>query len=449
MKGHKGFAVAVVAAVALASAGCDREKRSDSDQRYGAAPAKDSAVTYQPEVVFVGGGSASIRSVAGDALTWRIDPRAKHADELAKGKIMFLTGRAVGRVLDLKPEGDDLAVTLGPVDITDVIREGTFKGEDRPIDLGSPTRYEAGEPFWSEYDVDESEVDSNGPRLASVGNAAKFNVTPICCSGGVGAGFTYDGGGIRLAGKVQLLMAKPSASFHLEIHGGKVGRAELQVAGMAGLRVEIAGATNIGQNVNKQIPIPVDFSVPIGTVLGVPFAATVNQIIGVQTAFSAKDGNLKAEGEWSLSGALGFGYANGSFGVHAPRDLKVKSSLTDSIYGPSVGVSGIIVSYQAAFRVGLGAFGFTAGLYFKFTMTVGLSVGSALGAPIELCRSAQVGIWAAYGVGYTIPAGLVKVINQFLSLLNVAPVPKEAGIGNVENVFNRMVIQPDVPICRA
>ncbi|MEV0805295.1 hypothetical protein [Micromonospora sp. NPDC050200] len=471
---------------------------ADADQRYGAAPTRHPDVTYQPDVVFVGGGGGSVRSLSDDALTWRIDPGASGADQLARGKVMFLTGRAVGRVLDVRRDGGDLAVTLGPVDITEVIRDGTFAG-DRPVSFDSPTRYDAGTPFWAEYDAGSSAgAGGGGPAtpvvttptragasavirttVATVGRpgsatvsparreaappqdgavrqeavagrqrVAGFAVTPICCANGVGARFSYDGGGLRIVGTVTLLMKSPSARFHLEIRGGAVRRAELRIGGMAGLRIEIAGATNAGQNVNKRIPIPLDFSVPVGEVLGVPFSVTANQLVGVQTAFSAKDGNIKAAGEWSLGGSLGFGYADGAFGVTKPWNLTVRNSITDSIFGPSVGVSGIIVHYQAAFRVGLGAFGFTSGLYTTVTATAGLTVGSALGAPIELCRSTQLGLWLDYGVGYRIPAGLVKVINAFLELINVGPIEEKAGIGRVDNVFNKLDIQPDAKICR-
>jgi len=122
------------------------------DQRYGAAPAPDPKVTYQPDVVFVGGGGGSVRGLSEDALTWRIDPGASGADKLARGKVMFLTGRAVGRVLDVRRDADDLAVTLGPVNITDVIRDGTF-ASDGPVSLEKPVRYDAGTPFWTEYDA--------------------------------------------------------------------------------------------------------------------------------------------------------------------------------------------------------------------------------------------------------------------------------------------------------
>lgn len=475
-----GLAVAVVLVLGTAACAGGRSPTgpdgAEGDQRYGPAPVPHPEVTYQPDVVIVGGGSGSVRAVSPDALTWFIDPRAERADDLRPGEIMFLTGRAVGRILDVRRDGEHLAVTLGPVDITEVIRDGTFTAE-QPVPLDAPQRHDAGAPFWAEYDADPAgPPETFGPGPVTAGAAVRvgdlapgsfhvaaapaavpapprrqaggFSVTPTCCTGGVGARFTYDSGGIRLAGQVTLLMEKPSGRFHLEIRGGTVQRAEMRIHGMAGLRVEIAGATTVKENISRHIPIPVDFSVPIGQILGVPFSATVNQIVGVQTAFSSEDGNIKAAGEWSLSGSLGFGYVNGSFQGPSLAEFTTRNSILDSVTGVSVGVTGIIVSYQAAFRIGLGAFGFTAGLYLKMTVTVGLTVGSALGAPLTLCRGAQLGIWADYGVGYRIPSGLVKAINAFLELINVSPIDREGGIGTVENLFNRSVVQPDVPLCR-
>jgi hypothetical protein len=80
----------------------------DAELRYGQAPAPNPAVTYQPDVVMVGGGAASVRSVTADGLTWRLDPRAGRADQLKPGKILFVTGRGVGRVLDARRDGGDV-----------------------------------------------------------------------------------------------------------------------------------------------------------------------------------------------------------------------------------------------------------------------------------------------------------------------------------------------------
>lgn len=428
---------------------------AEAEQRYGAAPTPHPDVTYQPDVVIVGGGADSVRSVAADTFTWRIDPAADNADQLAPGKVMFLTGRAVGRVIDVRRDGDDLAVALGPVDITEVIRDGTFSSAE-PVPLAAAVAYPDAAASWSETADDSggagggvSGNPSGGLVVPAAARAAGLSAAPICCADGVGTSFTYQTDSVRLVGKVALKMAKPAASFHLEIQGARVTRAELQIQGAAALRVEINGATATGRNINRRIPIPVDFSVPIGQVLGVPFSATVTQVIGVQTAFSSKDGNIKATGEWSLNRSIGFGYANGAFGVHAPSSIGVDQSLINSITGISVGVNGLILDYHAKFQVGLGALGFTAGLYFELTVTLGMTIGSAAGAPIEVCRSAQLGLWASYGVGYTIPAGLATVINTFLQLFNAKPIPKQGGVGNTKNLYDKYVVHPNVPICRA
>jgi hypothetical protein len=161
------------------------------------------------------------------------------------------------------------------------------------------------------------------------------------------------------------------------------------------------------------------------------------------TAFSAKNGNIEAEGEWSLGGAFGFGYANGSFGLQKPQ-LAATSTIVDSIQGISMGVNGIVVVYQARFHVGIGAFGFNTGL----TASAGLTIGSAAGSPIKLCRSAHVGVWLNYGVGYSMPAAVQQVINFFLRLFDAKPIERQGGIGSTENVVNSYTLVPDSPICR-
>jgi hypothetical protein len=224
----------------------------------------------------------------------------------------------------------------------------------------------------------------------------------------------------------------------------------LQISGAAALRIHVEAATQTGTNINKRLVVPVDFTVPIGQILGVPFAVTVNQYVGVQTAFSSKDGNISATGEWGIDKTLEFGYVNGRFGtVTGPSSLALRDSIVDSMRGISVGVTGIIVNHNARFNVGLGAAGFTAGLYFVLTTNAGLTIGSAAGAPFALCRGAQIGIWGRYGIGYTIPAGLVKAINAFLDLVNAKPIEASGGIEQVTNFFDKYDYQPRVPICRA
>ena len=56
------------------------------------------------------------------------------------GKIFFLTGRAVGRVLDVRKDGGNLVVVVGPVQLTEVIREAHLT-IDMPIDFGEAIAY--------------------------------------------------------------------------------------------------------------------------------------------------------------------------------------------------------------------------------------------------------------------------------------------------------------------
>ncbi|MGW7672065.1 hypothetical protein ACWGJX_33960 [Streptomyces sp. NPDC054775] len=100
---------------------------------YGAGPVEDRSVTYQSDVVLVEGGAGAIRSASPDGLTWTIDGRAAGAADVEVGKVMYVTSRAVGRVVRIRQEGGDLAVTLAPVALTEVFRDAPFH-TDRKID---------------------------------------------------------------------------------------------------------------------------------------------------------------------------------------------------------------------------------------------------------------------------------------------------------------------------
>ena len=63
--------------------------------RYGASPEQSSKITYQPDVVFVGGAD-SIVSVSADGLIWTISGSAPNVNELRPGKIMFASSLGVG-----------------------------------------------------------------------------------------------------------------------------------------------------------------------------------------------------------------------------------------------------------------------------------------------------------------------------------------------------------------
>jgi hypothetical protein len=112
---------------------------TEAEIRYGVSPTRnDSHFVYEDNVVIVEHGAEAIHSLSSDGLTWAIDANAPHADEIKPGKIVFLTSRAVGRVLGAERKGNDLAVIFGPVELTDVFKE-VHVPIDEPIDLDSMT----------------------------------------------------------------------------------------------------------------------------------------------------------------------------------------------------------------------------------------------------------------------------------------------------------------------
>ncbi len=116
-------AAAVAETRASTSAGAPAPMLSDVEARYGVSPKLDPSVTYQPDVIVMEHGAEAIRAPTADGFTWTLDGSAQGASEIEPGKILFATGRVVGRVLKVERKGPDVAVTLGPIELTDVIKE--------------------------------------------------------------------------------------------------------------------------------------------------------------------------------------------------------------------------------------------------------------------------------------------------------------------------------------
>lgn len=215
--------------------------------------------------------------------------------------------------------------------------------------------------------------------------------------------------------------------------------AELEVSGAAGIEMDVSAASAIGtaRQLDRSLPIPIDFSVPVGHVLGLPFTLSARQEIEIKTAFSARNGNIKAKASNSIGGTVAFGYRGGQWGTRTPPPPTVQTSLLDSIKGVSVGVNGIVVASTTTFTLGIGAFGFTTGLNLGFVVSTGMTVGASLDRMAPLwnvdgtaikCRGANLNIDATYQVGYTLPSVVVKVINFLMKPFGIKPVPRTGGI---------------------
>ncbi|NEA33711.1 hypothetical protein [Streptomyces sp. SID13031] len=146
MKLHRGLAaMLVVTLTTLTACGSGPKDSADTsssgkvtlEQRYGKAPVKSPKdMTYQPGVVIIGGGPKAIRHVSSDGLTWTMDKSASGMSDLAPGKVMYASSKALGKVVKVEPAGDDVAVLLAPIELTDLIKDGTLEF-DEPLDVGA------------------------------------------------------------------------------------------------------------------------------------------------------------------------------------------------------------------------------------------------------------------------------------------------------------------------
>jgi hypothetical protein len=146
----------------------------DLVSKFGYAPQPNPRVTYQPDVLLLTDGPKIIRGVSEDGFTWTLDRNGRGVENLKVGSIMFATSRAVGRVIDIRPRGTTVDVTVLPVQITEIIRDANLV-INQPLSAASlgPQSYLAR----SEDNDDDFGIPENVPSrvLASSRSAAMAN----------------------------------------------------------------------------------------------------------------------------------------------------------------------------------------------------------------------------------------------------------------------------------
>jgi hypothetical protein len=115
---------------------------TESEKKFGIAPRRGPGVEYQSDVILMEHGDQAIRSFASNGLSWNFDANAPQVDQFQVGKVVFATGRAVGRVLALERHGDQVSAILGPVQLTDLVKRGKFSYH-QPLDLSQAIAYVA------------------------------------------------------------------------------------------------------------------------------------------------------------------------------------------------------------------------------------------------------------------------------------------------------------------
>jgi hypothetical protein len=415
-----------------------RSEMTPAELKYGIAPIPDATITYQPDVVVVGGGGDAIRAQSTNGFIWTIDANAPHAADLAPGKIFFMTNRAVGRVLDVRPEGANLVVVVGPVNLTDVVKEADIT-IDTPIDFNEAIAYTSPE-LPGRVDVIALRTAGNDATITpvawstasgegeqqpvaptpDVSNLVNFKVKPIVNRFGVGIEANTDAGGLKLSTEATLHIAAPRFEAHIKITPtGGVEQASLTLTGGAGLTWSFTAGTDVGRraNVNGILTPDTDFSIPLYGIGPLPFALTVRQRLVVKTALGVRNTTLSANGNYTFDGAFTVGVVNSKWTIGGPTNFAAEQNMMKTAEGISFGAAGIDLADEVKVITGIGVHGFAAGPYFRVTSALGVFKGSSLGM-IE-CKEATVNVKLSGGVGYVIPKVVTNLFNAILSGLNI------------------------------
>ncbi len=432
--------------------------------KYGVSPTRNSQVTYQDNVIVMEHGAEAIRGLSSNGLSYTIDGNAPGAKDIVKDKILFATGRVVGRVLEVKRSGNDVAVTLGPVELTDVFKEAHISYHGT-LDPDQMIVYQAPADYPGTF-IDQDAAASPSAMRGSAGMPMQIaqlstSVPSGWGSGGCGAAFdgvlqksphSGCGGGGGAAGQVidivknglhfipdlsqglgvtstgfkngvkytayaGLQLNHPDFTFNLDIRGGRLNTAEVEVAINGKFRISFDGGTGGDfTNPNQITEIPVDLSIPLP--VAAPFAVTLHNAILIQTLLTAKQATLNVKGIYSLSGTVKAGIVNGKPAGSADLSVTVDQGLTESLAGVSLGVNGVVLGYNGKILAGIGAFSLAVGPYVGLKATVGATRGSdaQTGMVGYTCRSSEFNMDMGYGVGVAVPHFVVDIINGILGV---------------------------------
>lgn len=433
----------------------DPHTLTPSQVKFGIAPKRDPSVEYQPDVIVMEQGDKAIKSIAGDGMSWTFDANAPQVSDFQEDKIVFATGRAVGRVLALKKQGGNVTVILGPVQITDVIKNGSF-AFDGPINLDNVIAYAA--PDYPEPPVtDESKTsflysapffpsDNAGagrlleaqqltpgilgkPQLPTqyvqdINNAQQVINDPpsvdiqdmassvFATSTGVGMQLRYNKNGLNVKATSQISIRNSGLGFFLTIKNGVPDTFGVQIKGAAGvmLAMDASAAQDFQVNLHKTLYIPIDLSIPLGG--PVPISLSFAQSFSISTAFSAKTSVLNAKGDYGFSGGVVAGCWHGSCRAGTPAEVHANTDIGQSAQGISVGINSLVMGASIRAMVGLGGFGFSTGVYGGLRFT-----GTVLRAPdiAYACRQGTIESYIDSGIGYSIPQWVSTAVNFFLS----------------------------------
>ena len=421
----------------------DPAKLTASERKYGVAPKRDPRVTYQEGVILMEHGDEALREAKTDGITFSFDANAEHVGELAEGKIVFATGRVVGRIGQLTRQGDAVTVKLAPIALTDVIKKATlmldsgfsakdlifYTAPDFPNTIdntaakSSELRREINEPNflladlpggWSGLSVIRPPQPPTLPA-PDLNLSSALHVHPaIGSDGGIGINFSYVKNGVIFNAYGQLVLPSPRVRFLLDIDPSGIKTFGIEISGSIGLRMSVEAMSDVERyvNVDATTVTPLDITLPC-PLAGIPLALNFSTSFTLHTKFAAKSSVLTSSGAWNLNGTLFVGKKGGADSHEVPR-VNNTSSLAANVSGVSVGINRIGGAVKIKPMIGLGGFGFMTGVFMGVTFSA--EVGKQASQAMVDCHVANGSASIDSGVGYKVPAAFAQLINGVLSI---------------------------------
>jgi len=430
----------------------DPQKLTASERKYGIAPKRDPRITYQDGVILMEHGDEAIREARTDGMTFSFDAKAEHVGELAEGKIVFATGRVVGRIGQLTRDGDTVTVKLAPITLTDVIKKGTFlmdssfsakdlifyTAPDFPNTIDNTANKQSSDlrreiieprflpaampqgmsPLASELGKNLSVTEPPKPPTLPAPDltlTAGLKVQPaVGADGGIGINFSYQKNGVSFDAYGQLVLPSPRVRFLLDIDSSGIKTFGIEISGSIGLRTSVTAMSDVGRfiNVDTTTVTPIDITLPC-PLAGVPLALNFSTSFTLHTKFAAKSSVLTSSGSWSLGGTLFVGKKGGKESSTVPP-VRYTSSLAANVSGVSVGINTVGGAVKIRPMIGLGGFGFMTGVFMGVTFSA--EVGKQASEALSDCHVAQGSGSLDSGVGYKVPKAIAQLINGVLSI---------------------------------
>lgn len=478
---------------------------SPTELKYGVAPKQAPGVIYQDKVVLLENGDRLVRGAENNGLGWTLDASDPKVAAIKTGDIVFATSRCVGRVLSAQHDGGNVKLVLGPVQLTDLIKQGNFH-YDQPVDLhsmvaytspdypGAPNSRAQQQTVSAQYNEPRDQLYSgrnpaaswrftdavwhpgaavdagflqtgtplpgvpgvNLPQVpAGFGEAANDPPPPTvdmvngmqmyACSfdcGGLGLKLYQEKDGVKVWINAILHMVSPHLVFDLAISKDLKVNAHIELSGGVGFTTtfDAIAAQDMRANVKETGSVPMDLTIPLGG-MGVPLTAMFQQSLSLSTGFSARTSLLHAKGDFVASGSLKMDYRHPFWSI-TPPEMKLKNNLADAVGGISVGINSLVFAVDQRLLVGVGALGFATGPYVNLLSNI-----TALKQASQAvdCRQGTFGMQLGGGIGWAMPKVVAKVINFFLGLVHINPVPDYGYIVRLKNNVPLVDLHQEIP----